>query len=76
MALIQNARDFIKVKNAKLIVALRRDLIERVFRITRESGFQEEKYQSFYLPLTWSKAQILEVLDRRINQLVKRAYTK
>ena len=76
MALIQNARDFIKVKNAKLIIALRRDLIERVFRITRESGFQEEKYQSFYLPLTWSKAQILEVLDRRINQLVKRAYTK
>ena len=76
MALIQNARDFVNVKNAKLIIALRRDLIERVFRITRPSGFQEEKYHSFYLPLTWSKEQILEVLDRRINQLIKPAYTK
>ncbi len=76
MALIQNARDFLNVKNAKLIIALRRDLIERVFRLTRDSGFQEEKYQSFYLPLTWTKSQILAVLDSRINQLVKSSYTK
>lgn len=76
MALVQTARDFINdVNQAKVIVALRRDLIERVFRLTRDSGFQEEKYQSLYLPLTWSEQQILEVLDRRIDHLLARRYT-
>ncbi len=76
MALILTARDFIKVKNAKIILALRRDLIERVFRLVRPSGFQEEKYQSLYLPLAWSRSDILDVLDRRVRHLVSRRYTK
>lgn len=76
MALIQTSRDFIRVKHAKIIIAIRRDLIERVFRLTRESGFQEEKYQSLYLPLSWNKEDIMQVLDRRINALVSSRYTK
>ncbi len=76
MALILTARDFIKVKNAKVIIALRRDLMDRVFRLTRDSGFQEEKYQSLYLPLTWSKSDLIQVLDRRINALVSRRYSR
>jgi hypothetical protein len=76
MALMQSARDFREVKNAKIIVALRRDLIERVFRLTRESGFQEEKYHSLYLPIVWKADAILDVLDKRIALLVSRRYTK
>lgn len=76
MALIQTAREFIGVRSAKIIVALRRDLIDRVFRLTRDSGFQEEKYQSLYLPLRWSRTEILELLDRRVQHLVARRYTK
>jgi len=75
MALIQTARDFNSVRYAKVVVALRRDLIDRVFRLTRDSGFQEEKYQSLYLPLVWTRDQILEVLDRRVSRLVSRRYT-
>ena len=40
MALIVTVRDFIKIEGAKVIIALRRDLIDRVFRIARDSGFQ------------------------------------
>ena len=29
-----------------------------------------------YLPLTWTKSQLLDVLDKRIGALVKRRYTK
>lgn len=76
MALIETVREFIRVRNAKVVVALRRDLIDRVFRITRGSGFQEEKYASLYLPLTWTKPQIIDLLDRRINKLVRRRYAK
>ena len=76
MALIVTARDFIGIDGAKVIIALRRDLMDRVFRIARDSGFQEEKYRSLYLPLTWSKDDILTVLDKRISHLVARRYTK
>ena len=76
MALILTARDLIKVENAKMILAVRRDLIDRVFRLTRSSGFQEEKYQSLYLPLSWSKTTILDLLDRRVRHLVAHRYTK
>jgi hypothetical protein len=74
MALMQTARDFNEVRHAKVVVALRRDLVERVFRLTRDSGFQEEKYQSLYLPLVWKKDQILDLLDKRIGFLVTRRY--
>jgi hypothetical protein len=57
-------------------VALRRDLIDRVFRLARDAGFQEEKFESLYLELRWTKGQICEVLDRRVNHLVRRRYTK
>lgn len=76
MALLVTARDFISVSNAKVILALRRDLIDRVFRLARDSGFQEEKYESLYLPRVWSSKDLLEILDRRVSALVSQRYTK
>jgi hypothetical protein len=76
MALIHVARDFHKIQNAKVIIALRRDLMERVFRLQRPSGFQEEKYQSMCLTLKWEESQLIELLDRRINALVAPRYTR
>jgi len=76
MALLVTARDFIGVSNAKVILALRRDLIERVFRLTRDSGFQEEKYESLYLPRVWSPKDLLEMFDKRVNALVSQRYTR
>jgi hypothetical protein len=75
-ALIETARDFRKVQHAKIIIALRFDLIDRVFRLTRDSGFQEEKYESLFLDIDWTKEQLLQVLDSRIDHLVKQRYTK
>jgi hypothetical protein len=75
VALMQTARDFSEVRHAKIIVAIRRDLIERVFRLTRDSGFQEEKYQSLYLPLVWNKRHIIDILDKRIDHLIARRYS-
>ncbi len=75
-ALLEVVRDFFKIRNAKLIVALRRDLIERVFRVTRDPGFQEEKYRASFIKVAWSKNQLAQVLDKRIGELVRRRYTK
>lgn len=74
-ALIENSRDFFNSENIKVIIALRTDLVQRVYRVTRDAGFQEEKYKSFHMNLTWSKRDIVELLDRRINAMVKRRYT-
>lgn len=76
-ALIETSVDFYSdVRNVKIIIALRSDLLDRVFRYTRDSGFQEEKIRTSCLVLTWDRHQLAEVLDKRINVLVKNQYTK
>lgn len=75
-ALIETVKDFGKVRQVKIVVALRIDLLERVFRLTRDAGFQEEKYHSLYLPIQWSKKQLLDVLDTRVSALIEQRYTK
>lgn len=74
-ALIETVRDFRKVRNAKIIMALRHDLVDRVLRLSRDAGFQEEKYESLYFDLTWTRGQLIQVLDTRIDRLVKQRYT-
>jgi hypothetical protein len=74
-ALVDTVREFVGIPNATVIIALRTDLVERVFRETRDAGFQEEKYRSLYLPVTWSAERLVEVLDRRVSKLVRDAYT-
>jgi hypothetical protein len=75
-ALIETAKDFSKVQQVKVIVAIRYDLLDRVFRLTRDAGFQEEKYESLYLPIEWSRSKLIEVLDTRISALIEQRYTK
>lgn len=76
MALLDSVKEISRVPNIKVLVAIRRDLIDRVFRQVRGTGFQEEKYQSLYLPLQWTPRRILEILDKRVNALVYRRYQK
>ena len=78
MALIDAAKEISRVENIKVLISIRRDLIESVFRLVRQTGagFQEEKYQSLYLPLRWPREKIIEILDRRIDKLVERRYER
>ena len=63
-----------KVRFAKVVIALRTDLFNRVLNATTDSGFQGEKYKALCLPMRWSRRALLDVLDRRINQLVVSRY--
>ncbi len=75
-ALIEIMRDFnSKVTNAKIIIALRSDLFERVLRATTDSGFQGEKYRGLCLPLIWDKSSMINLVDLRVNELVQRRWT-
>lgn len=75
-SLIETVRTFRKVKNVKIIVALRIDLHYRVLKETNQAGFQEEKYQSLYLPIRWTRDQLIELLDSRVHFMFKRQYTR
>lgn len=77
-ALIDTVRDFNhNIRNVKIIVAIREDLLDRVFRYTRNvgSGYQEEKYRSMYMNLSWKLSELEDLLDRRVNQLIREQYT-
>ena len=75
-ALIETVRDFRRVRNAKIVISLRYDLIDRVIRMSRDVGFQEEKYEALYFDLSWTREQLIELLDLRIGRLVRQRYTK
>jgi hypothetical protein len=74
-ALIETVRSFQRIQNVKVVVALRQDLLRKVFSETADGGFQEEKYEALLLRLKWSKPQIEEMLDRRVAVLVKQPHT-
>jgi len=74
-ALIETVRTFQTVRNCKIIIALRQDLIDRVFKHTRGAGFQQEKYDSLFLSLSWSRKELVEILDKRVGFMVRHQYT-
>lgn len=75
-ALIETIKVFRRVQPVKIIISLRIDLLERVLENTKNSGFQLEKYDNLFLELRWDKALIKELLDERINSLLRHKYTK
>ncbi len=75
-SLIETVKDLNRLKNIKPIATLRYDLISRVFDITKDSGFQEEKFNSLYVNLRWSKQELIKLIDTRINYLFQSRYSK
>lgn len=75
-ALIEEIKVFRRVKNIKIIAALRYDLLKSVFNRTRGSGFQEEKYESYILDLKWTEKQLTELVEKRIQEVFKKQYTR
>ncbi|WP_155634500.1 P-loop ATPase, Sll1717 family [Burkholderia stagnalis] len=74
-ALIEAVRSFRKISYVKVVISIRLDLLDRVIDATRDGGFQEEKYQSLYLKLRWTKGQIEDLINRRLEKLIQDRYT-
>jgi hypothetical protein len=75
-ALVRTSADFSTIRNAKIVIAIREDLLSQVYESTKGPGYQEEKIKSAQLRLFWNKSQLIEVLDRRVSFLVRERYTK
>lgn len=74
-ALIETIKTFRKIRPLKITISLRIDLLNRVLEHSKDAGFQLEKYESLFLELIWTEAQLKTLLDSRINHLLKHAYT-
>ncbi|MGE0339560.1 MAG: hypothetical protein AB7O79_06735 [Xanthobacteraceae bacterium] len=75
-ALIETLPVFRRIPALKIVVALRADILERVYAETRDLGFQLDKYEGRMARLSWSKENLKTIVDRRIQSLFKRQYTK
>lgn len=75
-ALIEEIKSFRKIETVKIIAALRKDLLDLVYDQTRDSGFQEEKYESYMLELKWTNEELTKLVELRINEVFKSQYTK
>lgn len=75
-ALIEEIKTFRKIRQAKIIAALRKDLLDQVFDKTRDSGFQQEKYESYLMTLKWSADDLANLIETRLNEVFKSQYTK
>lgn len=78
IALLKTIKNFRKIQPVKIIIALRIDLLDLVLKraSSRDKGFQQEKFRSYYLELKWAKNQLHELLDKRVNRLARHRYTK
>lgn len=74
-ALIEEIKHFRKVRNAKIIIALRVDLFQITVDKTRDSGFQEDKIQSLIYKIKWDDDSLKELVDSRVNYVFKHQYT-
>lgn len=74
-ALIDTAIAFAPVARVKIILAMRIDLIERVYRDARhEPGTQSEKVKDYCLTLMWDPTTLEKMLNERVNKLCSDRY--
>lgn len=75
-ALIEALKGMRRVHGLKIVIALRTDVLERVLQEPSPSGFQREKYDSYMSNVLWSKDDLKKLVNKRINFLFRRKYTK
>jgi hypothetical protein len=74
-ALIETIRKFRRLRNVKIVISLRADLLHTVLKETASSGFQIEKYEDLFLRIRWSREDLVTLLSKRINYSFKDQYT-
>ncbi len=74
-ALIEETKSLRRIPQVKIVTALRRDLLDLVFDKTRDSGFQEEKYEAYLVRIAWGKDDLKKLLSARVQEVYRRQYT-
>jgi hypothetical protein len=74
--LLESLKAFRKIRDLKILVAARSDVLERVVQETKDLTFQREKLEDYFVPLKWTKTLLKDLVDRRVKQLFRKQYTQ
>lgn len=74
-ALIDALKQFKKIRNLKIIAALRSDVLERVVQETGDLGFQREKFEEYFHQIRWNKDELKALINKRIAYTFKKQYS-
>lgn len=74
-ALFEVLKGFQKLRNFKVVVALRNDIYERMKLESPPSRYQLEKYEDYIVRVRWTKPQLRQLAEKRINHLFRRQYS-
>lgn len=75
-ALMESLKPFRKIRNLKILVSMRSDVLERVVQETKDLTFQREKLDDYFIHLKWTKSLLKQVVDLRIQKLFKQQYSQ
>jgi hypothetical protein len=67
---------FRKIRNLKIIIAIRTDVLERALLETKDAGYQREKYDDMISEISWEDRDLKRLIDERIALLFRRQYTR
>lgn len=70
--LFRTVLDLKRVKNLKVLVALRTNIMEQL-NFGERSGSQEEKFRSLVLPMKWNRSSLTDMLDERLRVASERS---
>lgn len=71
-ALLDAFKDLLDIKAVKIIISIRADILIGIYSKTPR---QEEKDKSLVVTLDWTDPEIGDILDKRINYLIKNKYS-
>lgn len=72
-ALLDAFKEFLNLGTVKVIVSIRTDILEGVYKNNLR---QDEKDKSLIIPIEWTKVEIIELLDKRLDFLLEDKYQK
>lgn len=70
-ALMDAFKELFDIKSVKILISIRTDIIMGIYR---DNLRQEEKDKSLIIPVDWNATEIREILDSRINYLIRHQY--
>lgn len=68
--LFQAVADMLRVRNLKVLVALRTNIFRQIDYGAKSWGGQEEKYRALVIELTWSRNDLIELMEQRVDSAV------
>ena len=74
--LIEVIKDFRKIPNVKIVIALRTNILNKVFKKNLSRGIQREKYEHLYLKIEWDSNDLRNLINNRLSVLMRGQYSQ